>query len=165
LIKGYIYVLSNPSFGDEIYKVGFTTRTPEGRIDELSGSTSVPTPFVLEYTEYTCNCKIVERLVHLDLAQYRLNDRREFFKCDLSTIVTSIRNITVKYIGKNDRTELIPTSELRACEVVEPEAIGICNYGRCYKKAVGIAGYGIKYCRVHLDAWQKKQTRKVNRMQ
>ena len=41
--KGYVYILSNPSYGN-LFKVGMTTKDPNQRAEELSELTAVPTP-------------------------------------------------------------------------------------------------------------------------
>jgi len=91
---GYVYVLSNAgSFGDGIYKVGFTQRDqPLSRVQEL-GDTSVPFPFDVHALIYTDDPRGLERKIHADLDQYRVNKvntKKEFFRVDLNVIVNSI---------------------------------------------------------------------------
>lgn len=79
-----VYVLSNPSYPN-IYKIGKTTRSVEERMNELN-NTSVLTPFKLEIEFKTDNCHDLEKYLHKKLDRYRVNKKREFFKCDLDTI-------------------------------------------------------------------------------
>lgn len=87
---GFVYILGNPAFPG-IYKIGMTERSPSLRCKELSGSTSVPSPFVLiAYYEFE-DARLVEQETHRHLAEYRVNDGREFFDVNLFSIVETIR--------------------------------------------------------------------------
>ena len=46
----YVYVLSNPSFNENLLKIGFTRKNPIERAEELCTS-GLPTPFVVESTQ------------------------------------------------------------------------------------------------------------------
>jgi hypothetical protein len=85
--KGYIYILSNPSFGN-LLKVGMTTKTPSERAEELSELTAVPTPFKVEYSVYVEDCSVTEALTHRFLQErgYRISENREFFNAPLPEI-------------------------------------------------------------------------------
>src|SRR5687768_12228515 len=94
--KGFIYILSNPSFGN-LFKVGMTTRDPYERAEELSELTAVPTPFKVEYTVYVENCSVTEALTHklLQKRGYRITENREFFNAPLKEIkkvITRFKN-------------------------------------------------------------------------
>jgi hypothetical protein len=84
---GYIYVLSNPAFGYQIYKIGKTTRAPSERAAELSSPTSVPEPFVIQHQQHFADCDSAENMIHGALKDYRCNSGREFFKLDLSLLI------------------------------------------------------------------------------
>ena len=77
---GTVYILSNPSFRDNLLKVGRTGRTLGAslRAQELRG-TGVPTPFIVE-REFRCSrmCA-VERTAHEFLIAKRVAPDREFF--------------------------------------------------------------------------------------
>lgn len=79
-MRGYIYVLVNSSLPG-LVKVGKTTRLPSDRADELSGSTGVPTPFIIAFEQLFENCHTAERYIHAALADRgtRLSANREFF--------------------------------------------------------------------------------------
>ena len=85
--KGYIYILSNPSFGN-LFKVGMTTRDPYKRAEELSELTAVPTPFKVEYSAFVENCSVTEALAHKMLQDrgYLIAENREFFNAPLKEI-------------------------------------------------------------------------------
>jgi hypothetical protein len=55
IAKGYIYVLSNPSFNK--VKIGYSERDPIVRVSELD-TTGVPTPFTLEYSVLIYNARV-----------------------------------------------------------------------------------------------------------
>ena len=82
---GFVYVLSNISIDG--YKIGATVHDPTLRVRQLSGSTSVPTPFQLVYTRYVQSPFMVEAALHRALAQYRINDSREFFRLPLRLVI------------------------------------------------------------------------------
>lgn len=83
-MKGNVYILSNPSYKDDILKIGYTTRTVEERIDELS-STGVPTKFQLEFCLVVENAPKLEQILHKKLSNQNYN--KEFFKISISKAV------------------------------------------------------------------------------
>lgn len=85
--KGYVYILSNPSYGN-LYKVGMTTKDPTERAGELSSLTAVPTPFKVEYSVLVEYCSVTEALTHKILQErgYRIAEKREFFNAPLKEI-------------------------------------------------------------------------------
>jgi T5orf172 domain. len=63
-----------------LLKIGYTTKSPLGRAEELSSSSGVPEPFsVLFYIE-TKNPYQLEQSIHEELYRKRPNDLREFFR-------------------------------------------------------------------------------------
>lgn len=83
---GFVYVLSNASMPNT-YKIGFTTKHPRARIDELSKSTGCPTPFELLTYIGCASPQVVEQRIHRALDQYRLAKNREFFVVDDAIII------------------------------------------------------------------------------
>ena len=77
---GYIYVMRCPLLEEAMFKVGFTTKTPQKRAEELSKSTGVPLSFVVVESWKVNSPKEVEKIVHTALDKYRPNPQREFFK-------------------------------------------------------------------------------------
>ncbi len=91
---GLVYILSNPSFKDEYYKIGMTTRGAEDRAWEIFvGATGVPEPFEVEYTIFSKDCSADEQAAHTSLSEYRVNKNREFFKIDLNRAISTIEAI------------------------------------------------------------------------
>src|SRR5881409_3827309 len=76
---GFVYLLSNPAMPG-LVKIGQTTRTVEERVAELSASTGVPTPFVIEAAFASVHPWADETRVHTHLAAYRYMRQREFFR-------------------------------------------------------------------------------------
>lgn len=91
--KGYIYILINPSLEKDLLKIGRTTRKPEERASELC-TTGVPAQFYVAYDEEVEDCHLAESLLHQKLANYRYDQRREFFKLPLKTAIEIVRQVT-----------------------------------------------------------------------
>lgn len=86
---GFVYVLANEAMPN-IYKIGCTERSPSKRAEELSNSTSVPTPFfVVCYGEFR-EFQGVEYQMHQYFADKRVNAGREFFYGPLQQIVDQL---------------------------------------------------------------------------
>jgi len=77
MAKGYVYILKNDHL--DYVKIGKTTRNPEVRANELS-NTSVPGEFNVIFSVFVEDCDDIEKRVHEDLADHRVDKRREFFK-------------------------------------------------------------------------------------
>ncbi len=79
--KGYVYVLTNPSFRDDWVKIGKSSRLPEVRGRELY-NTAVPLPFEIYATLQTEKYNEAERMIHRSIdriSDLRINKSREFF--------------------------------------------------------------------------------------
>jgi hypothetical protein len=92
--SGYLYVISNVgSFGENVYKIGYTQREPQKRIDEL-GDASVPFKFDIHIIIESDDILKLERAIHDELDDYRVNKinrRKEFFRCNLDKIIETIK--------------------------------------------------------------------------
>ena len=78
---GYVYCLSNPSFRENIFKIGCTYNCPTLRAKTLY-MTGVPTPFKIEIAQKVDNYKEVEKKLHEHFSSFgceRINKKREFF--------------------------------------------------------------------------------------
>jgi len=89
---GYVYILSNPIFIANIYKIGHTTQTVEERVKEIY-KTGVPVIFKIELAKYVKFPEDVEKDMHRDFYYYRINKKREFFLIDLVMIKKYLDNI------------------------------------------------------------------------
>lgn len=103
MAEGYVYVLGNETYIENLYKVGMTTRTPEERALELSKLTGTPVPFEVVYARRLSNVAQSESWVHRKLRQYRYSSKREFFKCDLETIKSVVDNCDESRLFEDDK--------------------------------------------------------------
>jgi hypothetical protein len=82
---------------DEVYKVGWTSGTAAERARELSSATGVPSSFVVVEAWTHIDPEALEKSIHAMLSPYRVNDARESFQANYSTIkqviVTEIARI------------------------------------------------------------------------
>lgn len=76
--EGYVYVVSNPLF-PQLIKIGFTSKPPEERIDELD-STGLPEKFIEHYRVRAIDAQALEKRLHAHFDGYRYRKNREFFK-------------------------------------------------------------------------------------
>ena len=109
---GYVYILTNPSFKEDLVKIGITSGTVEKRMKELH-TTGVPLPFE-EYASYkTTKFKEVETFMHRSLsliANNRVNDSREFFSIKPEVALgylKEIRDLLEEFTKLFNRTYLV----------------------------------------------------------
>lgn len=93
-LAGYVYIISNPSLGKDVYKIGVTRRVEwEKRIDELNNA-SVPFRFSPNCILFSENAFALESALHREFNQYRVNKinlRKEYFHIPLKDIETVIK--------------------------------------------------------------------------
>ena len=82
---GFIYCCSNPAYGHNVYKIGFTERPPLERMDELY-TTGILFPFKLEFAKEIEFARYVETKIHKMLYDFRINRNREFFRISIDNI-------------------------------------------------------------------------------
>ena len=108
-IRGFVYVLVNPSIPD-LFKVGMTERSPEERAREVSVGTGVPTPFEVLAAAPSGNPAEDERSVHSVLSDARVGDDREFFSGDALRIIQVVEKATgfpAKIYGRFNQAPLL----------------------------------------------------------
>ena len=79
--KGFVYVLTNPSFNENWVKIGKSQRLPNVRSKELF-NTAVPLPYEIYATLETEKFNQAERIIHRSIdriSDLRINKNREFF--------------------------------------------------------------------------------------
>lgn len=79
--KGYVYILTNPSFREDWVKIGKSSRPVDVRSKELD-NTAVPLPFEIYATLETEKFDKVETQIHKQidrLTDLRIRQNREFF--------------------------------------------------------------------------------------
>lgn len=94
---GWIYVMRNPAFREELLKIGKSRRPPMQRAAELGAATAVPEGFELIYFVHVSNHHEAERMVHHHLAQYRKSAAKEFFDVRLRIVLTALDRAAATY--------------------------------------------------------------------
>ena len=89
VIRGWIYVLSNKAMPG-LLKIGFSTKDPSLRVDELN-STGLPYPFVVEYDTLVVGPREVEQAVHAKLKPH--HEAKEFFRVSVRAAVSAIESV------------------------------------------------------------------------
>lgn len=92
--KGFVYILTNPSYKDNIIKIGYTINL-KNRLAQLD-RTGVPTPFEPYMTVETEKYVILEKVIHHELdklTDFRTRDNREFFEIDPVDAADLLKNL------------------------------------------------------------------------
>ncbi len=89
---GFLYVARCPIMPEEVYKIGWTSKTPQERAEELSRGTGVPMAFVIVESWQHHRARSLERAVHQALKPKQLSVRREFFSAPYSIIRSVIES-------------------------------------------------------------------------
>lgn len=120
MTKGHVYIITNEAMPG-LVKIGRTARTVEHRVGELN-TTGVPFPFEV-YAEFaTPNCIELERWVHSQLANCRVNEQREFFVCDPSKARSIVENLhKEQIIGLVD--EYLPDHTIERSDMIVDTSI------------------------------------------
>jgi hypothetical protein len=100
----WCYVLENPSFQKNHYKVGWTAREPEARAEELSKMTSLPADFIVVARIATIDGPQLEARVHRRLRKYR-REGKEFFVCPLTEIEQTLKEEERNVVEKKVRSK------------------------------------------------------------
>ena len=93
--KGYVYILTNPSFREDWVKIGKSMRPVDVRSKELD-NTAVPLPFEIFATIQTTKYDYVEKYIHktIDrLTDLRIRQNREFFNVPPQMALDIFRDI------------------------------------------------------------------------
>ena len=86
-MKGWVYVISNISM-QGIVKVGYSTKDPELRAEELN-HTGAPHPYLVDYDMLVENPREVEQKAHKILRAWREN--KEWFCCSTEEAIAAIK--------------------------------------------------------------------------
>ena len=131
--REYVYILSNTSFNDNIFKIGWSRNNPVIRANNLYTS-GVPTPFIIEFVISTYNGNKLETVIHNYLKQYRINEKREFFKLTKEQIYTMINDLKLELINVNlDIQNEISNKKINNTDMLKSKNnknynCEICNY-------------------------------------
>lgn len=120
--KGYVYILTNPSFREDWVKIGKSSRPVDIRSKELD-NTAVPLPFEIFATMETDKYNEVEKLVHktIDrLTDLRIRQNREFFNVAPQIALDIFRDIALTIddaivLEYHDNKPILP-----ACPTISP---------------------------------------------
>jgi Meiotically Up-regulated Gene 113 (MUG113) protein/uncharacterized protein DUF4041 len=97
LPPGKIYIISNEgSFGPGVYKIGFTRREAQKRVEDLYNA-SVPFGFEIHAVITTENARALEYKLHrqfLAMRMNKMNFHKEFFRVDLNEIRQEVGKLT-----------------------------------------------------------------------
>jgi len=113
-----------------IVKIGFSTKDPLLRANELQG-TGNPEPFVVEYDVLVIDPREVEQQVHRKLSHCHYS--KEFFKIGLNDAIDAIKKVIVEQ-GKTPLHETIIDNALKSRMEVTSKAtpsIIKCSWPRC----------------------------------
>lgn len=102
---GCVYILKNSAMPDLI-KIGYTMGTAQKRADELSQATGVPMPFEVaaDFAQLELEqCKKLEREMHKELEEFRVNPRREFFKYSVADASGLLKRLHASILKESRR--------------------------------------------------------------
>lgn len=131
---GFVYILKNPSFGDEWVKIG-QTENIETRVETLNRSEATPFAFRVYATYEVKDAQMVERQIHeiMDELHYDLRARetlngrdrvREFFHISAERVYKFFEHIAVLRGDGDNLRRYPPNNE----EMVEEEHAEILSY-------------------------------------
>jgi hypothetical protein len=135
-MAGFIYIMSNKSFKNNLIKIGKTERDPSIRKEELY-TTGTPDEFTLEYYAFVNNHDDYELKIHSALEKYRYSNRREFFDCKIEIAIFETRKIcedSIKFeeIFYKNSVELEITKKQE--EIKKQREIGQLNEEKNFKE-------------------------------
>lgn len=106
----YVYVLSNPSHRDGLFKIGLTTKDINKRKSQLY-TTGVPSPFNTVMVIETDDCKQLENHLHDHFSKKRWNNRREFFMLSSSDLIWIRDTCNPVHVDVHEAVRALGTSE------------------------------------------------------
>lgn len=133
MVPGYVYILVNQSMPGLI-KIGRTLRDSRMRARELS-STGVPTPFQVAFEIFADQHEALEEKIHYELADFRVNVTREFFRYPLDKAIELLlklskptQNSTEQFVAEDVTTRLHEKySEYMRADIVSVRIVQIPN--------------------------------------
>lgn len=104
-MEGYIYVMSNKAFSENIFKIGKSSRHPNlGRKSELF-TTGVPDEFIVEYWAKVSDYSAAELSLHKKFSSYRYSNNREFFVINLGELLHYAKQTLSSKISEEEFSE------------------------------------------------------------
>lgn len=95
--SGYIYIMYNPALREKLVKIGKMKRSSKGKSERTVRHTGVPENFIVAYDLLVDDCDLVEKVVHNELSEYRLNKKREFFRLSLKDASVKVQEVVERY--------------------------------------------------------------------
>jgi T5orf172 domain len=138
---GFVYIPSNSAMPGMV-KIGLTRNEAAARAVELSRATGVPTDFELVYDELVNDCRAVERSLHKRFSEYRVNDRREFFRVPIRQAIAALQEEAKAYPViplAEERIDILPRLEQRCRRWLRRDLVGayiIQTDGLVYRETV-----------------------------
>ncbi|WP_049828193.1 GIY-YIG nuclease family protein [Paenibacillus polymyxa] len=130
--NGYVYILINESFKGLI-KIGKTSLSSSERAKQLSSNTGIPTPFKVAYEVFSTDCDRLEKAVHNELNDFRVNANREFFSFPLHKAIELIQKFSesrVEYdeFDSFEAIEILPKIKELFKEYINPSISSVRIY-------------------------------------
>lgn len=126
MARGFVYILLNPSFHDQV-KIGRTTDASETRARLLSSTSALPTPFIVIYDELVSDCEEVERQLHERFTGYRTSSGREFFRVPVKEAITALQELARRFQLESsivqERREILPRFKERFASFLKPDIV------------------------------------------
>ncbi len=88
---GYVYIFSNPDLNG-LLKIGMTSKSPEVRAKELSGTTGVSSRYVIEYYGRVKDRFLAEKAAHNRLENFY--HKKEFFNVEIGVAIYCVETIS-----------------------------------------------------------------------
>jgi hypothetical protein len=89
-MRGWVYVISNSAMPG-LVKVGFSTKDPNSRAEELD-HTGSPQPYIVEYDMLIDEPRDIEQETHKRLSSYSAG--KEWFRCSVQEAVSAIQQVS-----------------------------------------------------------------------
>ena len=102
---GWLYVMRCHLMDDAVFKIGWCSRDPKIRAEDLSQATGVPFAYVVVESWKVEVGREVETAAHQVLAEVRIDPRREFFKAPFDKIRAGILSALEMQSGLRPRGE------------------------------------------------------------
>ena len=121
--SGYVYILTNPCFREDIVKIGITASSVEKRMKELH-TIGVPLPFEKYASYQTSKFKEVEYFMHRSLAlltNNRVNNSREFFYIKPEVALDYLMQIA-DLLGEGKVESCMPAAEIAKKDIIKRQA-------------------------------------------
>lgn len=144
-MKGHVYILVNSAFSN-LVKIGYTTKNPQERAGELSG-TGTPSRFIVAYSVLVNDCEMIEAEMHQFFSKFRHNEDREFFNISAKDAIEKLIAISAGKIAD-------PTNETGfQNQDIETKPIQINLYLAKLKRGIERIGISVS----EIDKFNKNQ--------